>query len=115
MWLAVKTFFSNWTPRHWLNFGIFLFGGLVTTFGITASTPWSGLLQLFTPLTTIGYFISLLGFLLSTATGEPRDPQFGTRATDPNPTAPLVVVDHHVEAVPPMTPGRPLDPDTKEP
>jgi hypothetical protein len=116
MWSGLTTFFSNWTARHWLNFLIFMLGGLVTSLSITSSTAWAEIPRLFTPFTTIGFALTILGFLLQTATGEPRDPKRGTRASDPLPT---VAVDTskkgEVDLVPPVTPGRPVDPDTKEP
>ncbi len=116
MWSAFTTFFSNWTAQHWLNLGIFLFGGLVTTFGITAQTPWADVPKLLTPLTTIGYCVSLLGFLLQTATNRPRDPTFGTRSTDPLDTERVIRArDGRAVPVPPVVEGRPLDPDAPKP
>jgi hypothetical protein len=115
MWSAFKIFFSNWTAQHWLNFGIFLLGTVISTLGITASTPWADLPKLLTPLTTLGLGISLLGFLLQTATNKPRDPTLGTRSTDPADTERVVQVGQKVVPVPPINPGRPVDPDLKEP
>lgn len=117
MFTGLVGFFSNWTARHWINFGIFLFGGMTATLGITASTPWSDLPKLFTPLTTFGMIVSILGFMLQTATNSPRDPTVGTRSTDPLPTA-AIVEDRRGQAVPipPATPGRPTEPEPpKEP
>ena len=110
MFKNLIAFFTNWTARHWINFGIFLFGGLITGLGITASTPWTDIPKLFTPLVTFGQIISILGFLLQTATTNPRDPSVGTRSTDPLPTARVVPVDGHAEPIPPVTPGRPTEP-----
>ena len=116
MWIAFRVFFTNWTATHWLNLGIFLFGGMISTFGITSSTSWAMLPHLFTPLATIGYLVSLLGFLLQTATNRPRDPNVGQRRSDPNPTAPLEqIAPGVVQPVPPVTPGRPLDPEAPKP
>lgn len=112
MGTSFRVFFTNWTATHWLNLGIFLFGGMVSTFGITAATSWSMLPHLFTPLTTIGYLVSLLGFLLQTATNRPRDPKVGERRSDPAPTAPLVeVAPGTIAPVPPVTAGRPTEPE----
>lgn len=115
MWPAFKTFFSNWTAQHWLNLGIFTLGTVISTLGITASTPWADLPKLLTPLTTLGLGISLLGFLLQTATNKPRDPAFGTRSTDPENTERVRKIGPVSVPVPPVIPGRPLDPDAKEP
>ena len=115
MWFAFKEFFSNWTARHWLNFGIFLFGGMISTLGITSSTSWAMLPKLFTPLTTLGLCISVLGFLLQTATNSPRDFSKGMRSTDPLPTAAIMPVDGEAVPVPPVTPGLPVDPEAPKP
>jgi hypothetical protein len=112
---ALTTFFTNWTARHWLNFGIFGLGSLITSLSITATTHWGDLPRLFTPFTTIGFLVTVLGFLLQTATGEPRDPKRGTRATDPEDTERVVQVGNKVVAVPPVVPGRPVDPDAPKP
>jgi hypothetical protein len=105
--------FKFWSADHWLNFGIFLLGA-ISTIGITAGTSWTQVPSLFTPATVIGFLIATFGFLRSANTNAARDPALGTRATDPSPTAPLVQVDHHIEAVPPVNPGRPVDPEKKE-
>lgn len=107
--------FKFWTADHWINFGVFFLGAFTTAAGLTASTKWADIPAMLTPLVVIGFLVSLGGFLRASQTNAARDPTLGTRATDPNPTAPLVKVDHHVEAVPPVNPGRPVDPDKKEP
>jgi hypothetical protein len=106
--------FQYWTFDHWMNFGIFLLGA-VTAVGITASTHWGEVPGLFTPATTIGFLVSLLGFLRASVTTAARNPELGTRSTDPAPTERVVQVGSKVVPVPPVTPGRPVDPDLKEP
>lgn len=108
--------FRHWTFDHWMNFGIFL-GGAVTAVGITASTHWGDVPALFTPATVIGFLISVMGFLRASVTTAARDPNLGTRSTDPSPTERVVRVGGQNVPVPPVTPGRPLDPDAapKEP
>ncbi len=106
--------FRYWTFDHWMNFGIFV-GGAVTAVGITASTQWTQVPDLFTPATVIGFLISVMGFLRASVTDKARNPEMGTRATDPAPTERVVQVGSKTVAVPPVTPGRPVDPETKEP
>jgi len=96
-----------------MNFGIFLLGA-VTAVGITASTHWGEVPGLFTPATTIGFLVSTLGFLRASVTDKARDPQLGTRSTDPEPTERVVKVKGKTVPIPPVTPGRPVDPDAKE-
>ncbi len=77
---------------------------------------WMGSVPaLFTPATTIGFLISVMGFLRASMTDKARDPTFGSRSTDPNPTERVVKVGGAVMPVPPVTPGRPLDPDAPKP
>jgi len=106
--------FQYWTFDHWMNFGIFLLGA-VTAVGITASTHWGEVPGLFTPATTIGFLVSLLGFLRASVTTAARNPDLGTRSTDPAPTERVMDVKGKIVPVPPVTPGRPVDPDLKEP
>jgi hypothetical protein len=106
--------FQYWTFDHWMNFGIFLLGA-VTAVGITASTHWGEVPGLFTPATTIGFLVSLLGFLRASVTTAARNPELGTRSTDPAPTERVMDVKGKIVPVPPVTPGRPVDPDLKEP
>ena len=106
--------FRYWTFDHWMNFGIFLLGA-VTAVGITASTHWGEVPGLFTPATTIGFLVSLLGFLRASVTTAARNPELGTRSTDPAPTERVMEVKGKTVPVPPVTPGRPVDPDMKEP
>lgn len=106
--------FKFWTFDHWMNFGIFLLGA-ISAIGITASTSWGQVPSLFTPATVIGFLIATFGFLRASVTTAARDPLLGTRRSDPNPTAPLVLVSPNAVApVPPVTEGRPVDPDTKK-
>jgi hypothetical protein len=105
--------FRFWTFDHWINFSIFVLGA-VSAIGITASTHWGDVPNLFTPATVIGFLISVGGFLRATKTPEARDPKVGTRESDPLPTAPIVIDQGHVEPVPPVNPGRPVE-VTKEP
>ena len=102
--------FKSRTFDHWMNFGIFILGA-VTAVGITASTHWGDVPGLFTPATTIGFLVSLLGFLRASVTTAARNPELGTRSTDPAPTERVVKVGGKVVPVPPVTPGRPVDPD----
>ena len=102
--------FRYWTFDHWMNFGIFLLGA-VTAVGITASTHWGEVPGLFTPATTIGFLVSLLGFLRASVTTAARNPELGTRSTDPAPTERVVRVGPVNVGVPPVNPGRPVDPD----
>jgi hypothetical protein len=106
--------FRFWTFDHWMNFGIFLLGAIAAV-GITASTQWAQVPALFTPATTIGFGVSLFAFLRASVTNAARNPELGTRSTDPAPTERVVQVGAKVVPVPPVTPGRPVDPDTKEP
>jgi len=106
--------FKFWTWDHWLNFGIFVLGA-VTAVGITASTQWAQVPDLFTPATTIGFAVSTLGFLRASVTTAARNPELGTRSTDPAPTERIVKLGDKTVPVPPITPGRPVDPDLKEP
>src|SRR5678816_79994 len=106
--------FKFWIAKHWINFGIFFLGAL-TPLGITASTHWGDVPALFTPAATIGFGISLFGFMRATQTDKARDPELGTRHTDPAPTERVVQVGQKVVPVPPINPGRPVDPDLKEP
>ncbi len=105
--------FRYWTFDHWMNFVIFL-AGAVLAVGVTAATQWNDVPKLFTPAIVLGFIISTAGFLKASLTDKARNPELGTRKTDPSPTAPLVQVDHHIEAVPPVNPGRPVDPETKD-
>src|SRR5678815_3636811 len=106
--------FQYWTWDHWMNFGIFLLGA-ITAVGITASTHWGDVPGLFTPATTIGFLVSTLGFLRASVTTAARNPELGTRSTDPEDTERVKKIGPIVLPVPPVTPGRPLDPDAKEP
>lgn len=102
--------FRYWSFDHWMNFLIFL-AGAVTAIGITATTQWSQVPGLFTVANTLGFVISTAGFLRASMTNAARDPQRGTRSTDPAPTERVVQVGNAVVPVPPVTPGRP----TQEP
>lgn len=106
--------FKFWSFDHWMNFGIFI-GGAVTAIGITASTHWGDVPALFTPATVIGFAISVMGFLRASVTDKARDPTLGSRSTDPAPTERVVTVGSTVVPVPPVTPGRPVDPDAPNP
>lgn len=106
--------FKFWTFDHWMNFGIFILGA-VTAVGITATTRWWDVPSLFTPATVIGFAISVMGFLRASVTDKARDPALGSRSTDPNPTERVVKVGQVDVGVPPVTPGRPLDPDAPKP
>lgn len=102
--------FKHWTFDHWCNFGIFLLGA-VSAIGITATTRWSDVPALFTVANTIGFFISTLGFLRASVTNAARDPNVGTRSTDPAPTERIVAG----RPVPPVVPGRPVEPEKENP
>ncbi len=106
--------FRFWTFDHWMNFGIFLLGA-VTAIGITASTHWGDVPGLFTVANTIGFLISVMGFLRASVTNAARNPDLGTRSTDPAPTERVKVVGDKVVPVPPVTPGRPVDPEAPKP
>jgi hypothetical protein len=103
-----------WTAEHWINLGIFVLGALTPIIG-TATTKWSDVPPLFTPVATIGFLLSLLGFLRQSVTKAARDPALGTRSTDPAPTERIVRVGDQAVPVPPVTPGRPIDPDAPKP
>jgi hypothetical protein len=107
--------FKFWTFDHWMNLVIFL-AGAVLAVGVTAATSWADMVKLFTPAIVLGFLISTAGFLKASNTNAARDPTLGTRRSDPNPTAPLVEVGPNAVApVPPVTAGRPVDPEKKEP
>ena len=106
--------FKFWSFDHWMNFGIFLLGA-VTAIGITATTHWGDVPGLFTVANTIGFLISVMGFLRASVTDKARDPTLGSRSTDPAPTERVVKVGSTVVPVPPVTPGRPVDPDATKP
>ena len=106
--------FKFWGFDQWMNAAIFVLGALITAAGITATTHWADIPAMLTPAVVIGFLVSVFGFLRASNTNAGRDPSVGTRATDPNPTAPLVIDRGHVEAVPPVNPGRPVDPDVKK-
>ena len=106
--------FKFWSWDHWINFGIFVLGA-VTAVGITASTQWGQVPHLFTPATTIGFLVSTLGFMRASNTNAARNPELGTRSTDPSPTERVVPVGNINVAVPPVNPGRPVDPEKANP
>lgn len=103
-----------WTADHWINFGIFALGAF-TAIGITATTGWAQVPSLFTPANTIGFLVSTLGFMRASNTNAARDPELGTRSTDPAPTERVVQVGSKTIPVPPVTPGRPVDPEAPKP
>jgi hypothetical protein len=103
-----------WTAEHWINFGIFVLGALSPIIG-AAATRWSDIPALFTPAATVGFLLTLLGFLRQSVTKAARDPSLGTRSTDPADTERVKKVGPVTLPVPPVTPGRPVDPETKEP
>ena len=106
--------FKFWGLPQWMNFVIFL-SGAVLAVGITAATRWDDLPKLFTPFIVLGFIISLAGFLNASNTNAGRDPTIGTRRSDPSPTAPLEQVGPTIMAVPPVNPGRPIDPTKEQP
>jgi hypothetical protein len=106
--------FKFWTFDHWMNFLIFL-AGAVTAIGITATTRWSDVPGLFTVANTLGFVISTAGFLRASVTTAARNPELGTRSTDPAPTERVVKVGTQTVPVPPVTPGRPVDLDAPKP
>jgi hypothetical protein len=106
--------FKYWSFDHWMNFGIFLLGA-VTAIGITASTHWVEVPGMFTVANTIGFLISVMGFLRASVTDKARDPALGTRATDPSPTERIIKVEGKTVPVPPIQPGRPVDPEAPKP
>jgi hypothetical protein len=105
-----------WSAEHWINLGIFVLGALTPIIG-TATTKWSDVPPLFTPVATIGFLLSLLGFMRQSVTKAARDPALGTRSTDPARTERVVKVGNQDVPIPPSIPGRPVDPDAlpKEP
>jgi glycerol uptake facilitator-like aquaporin len=105
--------FRFWSFDHWMNFVIFL-AGAVLAVGITAATQWQDLPKLFTPAIVLGFVISTAGFLKASVTNAARNPDIGTRSTDPNPTERVVQVGQATIPVPPVTPGRPVE-SPKEP
>ena len=105
--------FKFWTFDHWMNFVIFL-AGAVLAVGVTAATQWNDVPKLFTPAIVLGFIISTAGFLKASLTDKARNPELGTRATDPAPTERVVQVGSKTVAVPPVNPGRPVDPDKKD-
>ena len=100
--------FRFWSGDHWLNFGIFLLGA-VAAVGITGATGWHQIPGLFTPANTIGFLVSTLGFLRASVTKAARDPEVGTRSTDPSPTERVINVAGKTIPIPPVTPGRPTE------
>lgn len=105
--------FKFWTFDHWMNFVIFL-AGAVTAIGITATTRWADVPNLFTVANTLGFIISTAGFLRASNTNAARDPSLGTRSTDPSPTERILNVGGKVVPVPPPVPGRPIEPENHE-
>lgn len=105
--------FKFWGTDQWLNFVIFL-AGAVLAVGVTAATSWPDMLKLFTPAIVLGFVISTAGFLKASNTSAGRDPTLGTRATDPAPTERVMKVGPVNVAIPPVTPGRPVDPEKKD-
>ena len=106
--------FRFWGADQWMNGAIFVLGAFVTAAGITSSTHWADIPAMLTPAVVIGFALSVFGFIRASNTNAGRDPSVGTRKTDPLPTAPLVIDQGHVEPVPPVNPGRPVDPDLKK-
>lgn len=102
--------FKHWSFDHWMNFVIFL-AGAVTAIGITATTRWADVPGLFTVANTLGFVISTAGFLRASVTNAARDPNVGTRSTDPAPTERLI----GGRPVPPVVPGRPVEPEKENP
>ncbi len=111
MWLLGPLRF--WTSEHWLNFIIYV-AGAVLAVGVTATTSWPDMLKLFTPAIVLGFIISTCGFIKATVTDKARNPELGTRSTDPAPTERVVQVGSKTVPVPPVNPGRPVDPDKKD-
>jgi hypothetical protein len=104
--------FRFWTFDHWINFFVFVLGAVITGAGITASTHWGDIPALLTPVVVIGFLITVGGFLRAAQTTAARDPKLGTRESDPLPTAPIMQVGPNTVApVPPVTPGRPVEPE----
>ena len=103
----------NWTLEHWLNLGLFVATLLLTGLGQVAK--WEDVTHAITPLGVSSFGLAVLTFIRTMYTQKPRDPSVGTRRSDPLPTAPVVTVDGQAEPIPPVTPGRPLDPDKPKP
>ncbi len=102
----------NWTLEHWLNLGLFVATLLLT--GLGQITTWHSIPSAITPLSVSAFGLSVLTFIRTMYTAKPRDPKVGTRATDPMPTAPLVNVGGQAEPIPPVNPGRPVDPNAPQ-
>jgi hypothetical protein len=99
----------NWTTEHYINLGLFVLTLLLT--GLAQVQDWDHVTSAITPVSVSGFGLGVLTFIKTMYTAKPRDPNVGTRRSDPMPTAPIVNVGGHQEPVPPVTPGRPVDPD----
>ena len=99
----------NWTSEHYINLAMFVLTLLMTGLGQISS--WNNIPAAITPISVSAFGLSVLTFLRTMYTAKPRDPSIGTRRSDPLNTQPVVNVGGHAEPVPPVTPGRPVDPD----
>jgi hypothetical protein len=88
---------------------VLLFTGLGTV------PTWHEIPAHITTVNVSAFALSIITFLKTMYTAKPRDPNVGTRRTDPNPTAPIVSVGGEPTAVPPVNPGRPVDPEKANP
>lgn len=105
---------SNWNSDHWTNLGLFLSVLLLT--GLGTVTTWDQIPARITPAAVSSFGLAVATFLKTMYTNKPRDPQFGTRSTDPNATVPVVEkrsLGGGTTLVPAVveTPGRPVDPN----
>ena len=99
----------HWTADHYLNLGLFIASTLLVGLGSVAD--WHHVFSGITPANVSGFGLGILTFIRTMYTAKPRDPNIGTRSTDPAPTAPLIVTPTKVIPVPPVTPGRPTEPE----
>ena len=99
----------NWTTQHSINLALFVCTLLLTGLGTVAT--WQDIPHAINPTNVAGFGLSVLTFLKTMYTPPPRDTSIGTRASDPNPTAPIVQTGPNTAvAVPPVNPGRPTEP-----
>lgn len=99
----------HWTVDHWLNLGLFVAATLLV--GLGSVKDWHSIMDSITPANVSGFGLAVLTFIRTMYTAKPRDPEVGTRRSDPEDTAPLVQVSPGVvRPVPPVTAGRPTEP-----
>jgi hypothetical protein len=102
--------FKNWKYQHYLDLLIFI-GGLATAISSFVPDTWAAIPAAMTPKVVLGLVIAASGYAKSVSSDRPRDASVGTRRSDPFPTAPVAEVDGQAVPMPPVTAGRPVDPD----